>query len=74
MAASKLNARKRMIRRIFADLKMNTKQVVIANELGTSQANISYRMTKYYPRLFEDFLVILDLAGYEVVEKENEDD
>lgn len=47
------------------------KQKVIADELGISQQLVSYRINHTYQKEISDFIKLLNLAGYEVVESEN---
>lgn len=45
------------------------KQKDIADELGQSRQVISYRMKNVYPKEIEEFITILDMAGYDIVER-----
>lgn len=47
----------------------NVKQKDISEEIGRSQQDVSYRIRKVYPEILEEMITILDLAGYEVIEK-----
>lgn len=58
-------------RKILRGLKA-VKQTEIAQELNESKQVISYRMKNVYQGFFEDAVRLLDLAGYEIVEKEED--
>ena len=45
------------------------KQKDIAEEVGRSQQDVSYRIRKMYPQILDEMITILEMAGYEVVEK-----
>lgn len=44
-------------------------QMDIAHEINESQQTVSYRIKKVYPQVLEDLIRILNLAGYEIVNK-----
>lgn len=46
------------------------KQKDIAFEINESQQTVSYRLKKVYPEVLPDLIRILDMAGYEIKEKE----
>ena len=46
------------------------KQQIIAEELGMSQQMVSYRINHKYPDELAEFIKVLKLAGYDVVESE----
>lgn len=48
----------------------DVKQADIAHEINQSQQTVSYRINKVYPQVIEDLVRILELAGYEIKEKE----
>lgn len=47
-------------------------QKEIATEINESQQTISYRLKNVYPESLEDWIRILNLAGFEIVRKGNE--
>lgn len=55
--------------RILKDFKL-LKQKDIAREINESQQTVSYRLNKVYPEILPDIIRILNMAGYEIVEKE----
>ena len=69
MAKSSLTWYKSQATRICKDLRL-IKQQDIATELNISQQLASYRLRKVYPKMFEDLIRLLNLAGYEIKEKE----
>lgn len=48
------------------------KQKDIAIEINESQQVVSYRIKNLYTEQLDDWIRILNLAGYEIVEKEEE--
>lgn len=58
-------------RRIMRDVRA-LKQKDIANEINESQQVISYRLKNTYENDLCDWIRILNLAGYEIREKEYE--
>lgn len=46
------------------------KQRRVAEALGESPQLISYRIKNIYPQQISELIVLLDLAGYEIKEKE----
>lgn len=54
--------------RIMRDIK-SLKQQDIADEIGESQQTVSYRIRKQYPNIMPDLIKVLNLAGYEIVQK-----
>ena len=57
-----------LVRRIMNAVK-TLKQKDIAKEVGRSQQDVSYRIRKMYPQILDEMITILEMAGYEVVEK-----
>ena len=57
-----------LVRRIMNAVK-TLKQKDIAKEVGLSQQDVSYRIRKMYPQILDEMITILEMAGYEVVEK-----
>ena len=55
--------------RILKDFRL-LKQKDIAREINESQQTVSYRLNKVYPEVLPDIIRILNMAGYEIVEKE----
>lgn len=55
--------------RIMKDFRL-IKQREIATAINESQQTVSYRLNKVYPQVLPDIIRILDLAGYEIREKE----
>jgi len=68
MAKSTLTWYKTRTNRIMRDVKA-LKQKDIAREINESQQVVSYRIKNVYEHELNDWLRILDLAGYEVTEK-----
>lgn len=58
-------------KRIMKDIR-NLKQKDVAKELNESQQTISYRIRNLYQGQLEDWLRLLDLAGYEIKRIEEE--
>lgn len=71
MPKSHLTWYKTRARRIFRDVKA-LKQKEIAILLNESSQVISYRIKNVYEKELSDWIQILDLAGYEIKEKEEE--
>ena len=69
MAASSLTWYKSKAKKIMRGLNA-VKQVDIATELNESPQTIYYRMHNVYQGMFEDVVRLINLAGYEIVEKE----
>lgn len=69
MPKSTLTWYKTKTKRIMRDVRA-LKQKDIAREINESQQTISYRINNVYERELTDWIRILDLAGYEVREKE----
>lgn len=57
------------VNRIMRDIRA-LKQKDIADTICESQQTVSYRVRNVYKTELEDFIQILDLAGYEIKEKE----
>lgn len=57
-----------LVRRIMNAVK-TLKQKDIAEEVGRSQQDVSYRIRKMYPQILDEMITILEMAGYEVIEK-----
>ena len=49
------------------------KQVDIARELNESPQKIFYRIHNVYPKLMPEMVMLLDMAGLEIVEKGEEE-
>lgn len=73
MAASSITWYKPQAKKIMRGLKA-VKQTEIAIELNESPQTIFYRIHNVYPKMFEDVVRLIDLAGFEIVEKEIEDE
>lgn len=71
MPKSTLTWYKTKARRIMRDVRA-LKQRDIAREINESQQTISYRINNIYERELTDWVRILNLAGYEIVEREEE--
>lgn len=50
-------------------LRCLPKKSQVAAELGISRQAYGYRFSEVYPRTFPEFIKMLDLAGYEIIEK-----
>jgi len=72
MSKSTLTWYKSISRKLMRGLK-SVKQVEIARELGETPQVICYRMKNCYPNMFDDVVRLIDMAGYEIREKENEE-
>lgn len=57
--------------RLLKDFRL-LKQKDIATTINESQQTVSYRLRKVYPEVLPDIIRILDMAGYEIKEKEGE--
>lgn len=68
MSKSTLTWYKSRANRIMRDIKALKRQE-IATELNESHQVISYRVKNVYQKQLEDWLRMLDKAGYEIVEK-----
>ena len=73
MPKSTLTWYKTKSNRILKDFKL-LRQKDIAIAINESQQTISYRLRNVYPEVLPDLIRILDLAGYEIKEKQYEDD
>lgn len=71
MPKSTLTWYKTKSNRILKDFKL-LKQKDIAVEINESQQTVSYRLRNIYPEVLPDLIRILNMAGYEIVEKEGE--
>lgn len=71
MARSTLTWYKTKSNRILKDFRL-LKQKDIATEINESQQTVSYRIRNVYPEVLPDLIRILNMAGYEIVEKEGE--
>ena len=69
MPKSTLTWYKTKSNRIMRDVRALKRQD-IATEINESHQLISYRIKNVYPEQLEDWIRILNLAGYEIVEKE----
>lgn len=69
MPKSTLTWYKTKTKRIMRDVRA-LKQKDIANEINESQQTISYRINHVYEKELTDWIRILNLAGYEINEKE----
>lgn len=73
MAKSNLNWFKSLSKRIMRDfLALPQKDICIA--INAKQPTVSYRLHNVYPVILPDIIRILDLAGYEIVEKQEEEE
>lgn len=68
MPRSTLTWYKSKTNRILKDFRL-LKQKDIAHEIGESQQVVSYRLKNVYPEVLSELVRILDMAGYEIVEK-----
>ena len=68
MPKSTLTWYKSKSNRILKDFRL-LKQKDIAFEIGESQQTVSYRLRNVYPEVLPDLIRILNMAGYEIVEK-----
>ncbi|MCQ2771218.1 MAG: hypothetical protein MJ236_05410 [Clostridia bacterium] len=68
MPKSTLTWYKSRTNRIMRDVRA-LKQKDIANEINESQQVISYRINNVYEKELNDWIRILNLAGYEITEK-----
>lgn len=71
MPKSTLTWYKTKSNRILKDFKL-LKQREIAETINESQQTVSYRLKNVYPSVLPDIIRILDMAGYEIKEKESE--
>lgn len=69
MPKSTLTWYKSKSNRLLKDFRL-LKQKDIAIAINESQQTVSYRIRKVYPIVLPDLIRILDLAGYEIKEKE----
>lgn len=69
MAKSTLTWYKTKSNRILKDFRL-LKQKDIATEINESQQTVSYRLKNVYPVVLPDIIRILNMAGYEIREKE----
>lgn len=69
MARSKLLWYRTQAKAIMYDIN-ELPQVDIAHEINESRQTVSYRLKNTYPNILEDLIRILNMAGYEIVEKE----
>ena len=69
MSKTTLNPYLSKARKVVRNLKA-IGQKEIASELCITQSTVSYGINKGYVPELEKALILLDLAGYEVVEKE----
>lgn len=67
MAKVILNKDARTADRIIRCLPRTTD---VAKRLDTSRQTASYRIKNVYPKMLVELITILDLAGYEIKEKE----
>lgn len=51
-------------------LRCLPKQKTVAEVLGESPQAINYRIKNVYPKQIRELIILLDLAGYEIKEKE----
>lgn len=72
MPKSTLTWYKSRVKRIMRDVKA-LKQKDIAQEINESQQTVSYRINHIYEQELTDWILILNLAGYEIKEKEYEE-
>lgn len=69
MAASSLTWYKTKAKKLIKAIRFE-KQTEMATLLNIPQPTYSYRIRNVYPSYLEDLLRLLDVAGYQVVEKE----
>lgn len=72
MPKSTLTWYKSKAKRIMRNVRA-LKQKDIGLELNESQQTISYRIKNVYEKELSDWILILNMAGYEIVEKELEE-
>lgn len=46
------------------------RQVEIASRLGLPKQNVHYRLNEVYPEMLEEALKLIDMAGFEIKEKD----
>lgn len=68
MARCYLTKNGRMVRHIMNAIKV-LKQKDVADEIGRSQQDVSYRIRNVYPDMFDEMITVLDMAGYDIVER-----
>ena len=68
MARSYITKHGKKVRQIM-NAVTRLRQKDIADEIGESQQVVSYRIRNKYPEIFEEMITILEMAGYEVVER-----
>lgn len=73
MPKSNLTWYKTKTKRILKDVKA-LRQKDIAQALNESQQTISYRINNVYEKDLIQWVLLLDMAGYEIKEKESIDD
>lgn len=69
MPKSNLNWQRNKARRIMKDLLL-VRQKDIALEIGVNQPTVSHHLNGSWPKEIEKWIRLLDLAGYEIKEKE----
>ena len=69
MPKSNLNWQRNKARRIMKDLLL-VRQKDIALEIGVNQPTVSHHLNGNWPKEIEKWIRLLDLAGYEIREKE----
>ena len=68
MARSYITKHGKKVRQIM-NAVIRLRQKDIADEIGESQQVVSYRIRNKYQEIFEEMITILEMAGYEVVER-----
>lgn len=68
MARSRLLWYRTEAKALMHDIK-DLKQTDIAKEINESRQTVNYRINHVYPTALEDLIRILNMAGYEIVEK-----
>ena len=68
MARSYITKHGKKVRQIM-NAVTRLRQKDIADEIGESQQVVSYRIRNKCPEIFEEMITILEMAGYEVVER-----
>lgn len=68
MAKVILTKERRMADRIIRSLP---KQTLVASELGVSPQKLNYRIKNVYPDEMAEFIKVIELAGYEIAERED---
>lgn len=73
MPKSNLTWYKTKRKRIMKDMAL-ANQTALGHEINESQQTISYRIRNVYPEVLDDLIRILDVIGWEVKEKEEDEE